>query len=210
MDRSGGDGNQTFQLIIIGLLVAVLFVQLTDFDLATMKGKHSLYSDVTYSGECENKYFASTSDGRIIPLSPKDEPGVSKPELLNWASLAVADTMTFGFNDYHSRLQNSSRYFSSKGWESFTQALERSRIIEMVEANQQVVTTTAQGAPVVLSEGVKEGIYGWEVEVPVVITYQAGARTRTDRLLVRLNIKRSSLLENDKGLAIEQWIATPR
>jgi len=207
MERSGG--NDTLSYIIIGLLVAVLFVQLTDFDLEANKGK-AKFGDVEYSGDCQNNYFATTQDGKIIPMAPLDETGVSTAVLLNWSSEAIAETMTFGFNDYRRRLQDSSRFFSPTGWESFTSALKRSRIIEMVEANQQVLTAAAQGAPVLVSEGVKDGVYTWEVQVPVVLTYQSGARTRTDRLLVTLVIKRSTLLENDKGLAIEQWIATPR
>lgn len=209
MDGSGDDRNQTLSFIIIGLLVAVLFVQLTNFELAATKGQPKV-GDVEYSDECESKYFASTADGRIIPLTPLGESGVTTPVLLNWASEAIAETMTFGFNDYKRRLQGSSRYFSKKGWASFTTALERARILEMVEANQQVVSAAAQGAPVLVSEGVKDGVYTWNVQVPTVLTYQSGARTRSDRLLVTLVIKRSSLPENDKGLAIEQWLAVPR
>lgn len=190
-------------------MVAILFVQLTDFELGATKGKPK-FGDVEYSDECQNKYFATTQDGRIIPITPKDEPGVTNPVLLNWATEAIASTLTFGFNDYRRRFQENSKYFSKKGFASFTEALERARLIEMVKTNQQVVTAAPQGAPVIVSEGVKDGVYRWEVQVPTVITYQSGAKIRTDRLLITLVIKRSTLLENDKGLAIEQWIAVPR
>lgn len=201
------EGDQHLSFIIIGLLAAVLFVQLTGY---TLSGVGSSSEDDPFSGQCENKYFATSEDGRLIPMTPLGEKGVNNAALTNWASLAVSDVMTFGFHDYRSRFQENSKYFSSKGWESFSTALERARIIEMIEVNQQVVTAAAQGVPVIVSEGVKDGVYEWNVQVPTVITYQSGSRTRSDRLLVTLVIKRSSAIENKEGLAIEQWIATPR
>ena len=47
---------------------------------------------------------------------------------------------------FSKHIAEASRNFTRKGWESFTQALQRSRIIEMVETNQQVVTAAPAGA----------------------------------------------------------------
>ena len=88
--------------------------------------------------------------------------------------------------------------------------MERSRIIELVEANQQVLTAAPAGAPIVVSEGLVAGRYQWEVQLPMVLTYQAGARTRQDRLLVTIVIVRVPRLESANGVGIEQWVAVPR
>ena len=64
MDGRDDESNQTLNFIIIGLLVAVLFVQLTDFQLAAIEDAPKV-GDVEYSDACESKYFASTADGRI-------------------------------------------------------------------------------------------------------------------------------------------------
>ncbi|MEZ5813778.1 MAG: DotI/IcmL/TraM family protein [Alphaproteobacteria bacterium] len=166
--------------------------------------------EVTYTDQCENRYFATTEDGRLFQMQPLDRPGITQAALISWVSEAVIDTMTFGFHDYRMRMQDNSRYFTRKGWESFTTALQNARIIEMVAANQQVVSAAVNAAPVVVSEGVVEQNYQWTVQVPFVVTYQSGARLRSDNLLVTLVIVRSSRLENDKGIAIQQWIAAPR
>ncbi len=158
----------------------------------------------------ENRYFATTEDGRLVPMVPLNEPNMSTPALMSWVAQAATEVMTFGFNDYRRRLQESSRNFTRRGWESFTQALSRSRIIEMVEANQQVVTAAPQGAPIIVSEGLVAGRYQWEVQMPVILTYQSGARTRTDNLLVTLIVVRIPRLESSNGIGIEQWIATSR
>lgn len=155
----------------------------------------------------ENRYFATTEDGRLVPMTPLSEPNLSVPALMSWSAQAATEVMTFGFNDYKRRLQEASRNFTRSGWASFTTALEKSRIIEMVEANQQVVSAAPSSAPVLISEGLSKGRYQWQVQVPLVITYQAGASVRSDNLLVTLLIVRVPKLESSNGVGIEQWLA---
>lgn len=158
----------------------------------------------------ENIYFATTEDGRLVPMVPLRQPNLSTPALMSWVAQSATEVMTFGFNDFRRRLQEASRNFTRTGWESFTSALQKSRIIEMVEANQQVVTAAPQGAPILQSEGLSNGRYQWIVQLPMVVTYQAGARTRSDSLLITLVIVRVPRLESPNGVGIEQWIAVPR
>ncbi|HEY8190992.1 MAG TPA: type IVB secretion system apparatus protein IcmL/DotI [Alphaproteobacteria bacterium] len=158
----------------------------------------------------ENRYFATTEDGRLVPMVALSEPNLSTPALMSWVAQATTEVMTFGFNDYKRRLQESSRNFTPRGWESFTQALQRSRIIEMVEKNQQVVTAAPQGAPILQSEGVVMGRYQWVVQIPMILSYQAGSQSRSDALMVTLVVVRVPRLESPSGVGIEQWIAYAR
>lgn len=158
----------------------------------------------------ENRYFATTSDGRLVPMVPLSEPNLSTPALTSWAAQAATEVMTFNFNDYRRRLQESSRNFTRKGWESFTVALQNSRTIDAVLENQQIVFAAPEGAPILLSEGIINGRYQWDVQLPMVITYQSGARKRNDKLFVNLKIVRVPRLESPNGVGIEQWIAVPR
>ncbi len=155
----------------------------------------------------ENRYFATTEDGRLVPMVPLSEPNLSVPALMSWSAQAATEVMTFGFNDYKRRLQQASRNFTRLGWVSFTSALEKSRIIEMVETNQQVVSAAPASAPVLISEGLVNGRYQWQVQIPLVVTYQAGASVRSDKMLVTLLLVRVPKLESPNGVGIEQWIA---
>lgn len=154
----------------------------------------------------ENRYFATTEDGRLVPMVPLSQPNLSTPALMSWAAQAVTEVMTFGFNDYRRRLQESSRHFTRQGWESFKTALERSRIIETVEANSQVVSAAPRGAPILRREGVIQGRYQWTVEIPLALTYQSGSKTKTDSLIITLVIVRVSRLESPSGVGIAQWV----
>jgi intracellular multiplication protein IcmL len=138
-----------------------------------------------------------------------NEPNLSTPALMSWSAQAATEVMTFGFNDYRRRLQEASRNFTRTGWASFTGALDKSRILEMVQQNQQVVTAAPRSAPVLISEGMSNGRYQWQIEIPMVITYQAGSQTRADNLIVTLLIVRVSKLESPNGVGIEQWVAQP-
>lgn len=155
-------------------------------------------------------YFATTEDGRLIPMVPLGQPNLSTPALMSWVAQGTTEVMTFGFNDYRRRLQESSRNFTKRGWESFTQALQRSRIIEMVEVNQQTITAAPKGAPVLESEGLVAGRYQWVVQIPLILTYRSGVRTYNTGLLVTVVVVRVPRLESPSGVGIEQWIAAAR
>lgn len=155
----------------------------------------------------QDHYFATTADGRIMQLLPLEAPNMGTSALMSWAAQSATEVMTFGFHDYQRRLQQSSRHFTRYGWESFTTALQKSRIIESVEANQQVVTAQPRSAPILIQEGVFNGKYRWVVDLPLTVTYQAGSASRVDNLMVRMVIDRVPSLENPNGVGIEQWIA---
>ena len=157
----------------------------------------------------ENRYFATTEDGRLIPMTPLSQPNLSNPALLSWVAQAATESMTFGFSDYRRRLQESSRHFTSRGWESFTNALQSARILEAVEANSQVLTAVPRGAPVIISRGEINGQYQWIIELPMRLTTQSGGKTRNDRWILTLAVVRVPRLESPNGVGIAQWIAQP-
>lgn len=141
---------------------------------------------------------------------PFDQPNLPMTYLLAWYSFAVTDIMTFGFNDYKTRLSMSSDYFTERGWKSFSKGLERSRIIEMVEVNKQYITAAPKGAPIIQSRRALDGRYQWVVEIPMVLTYMSGAKRSNSGLLVTAIIVRSDDPKHPYGIGIEQWIAMAR
>lgn len=155
----------------------------------------------------EYKYFATTEDGRVVPMIPMDEPNLSTPALMSWVAQSAAEVYTYGHHDYRRRLQEASRLFTRTGWESFTTALEASKVMDVLRENQQVVTAAPGGAPIILSEGVVNGRYEWMVELPLHVTYQAGAKRTSRTLQVRMVIVRVEQLESPHGVGINQWIA---
>ena len=175
--------------IILGLIAAMFFV--------------------IHVHQPENIYFATTEDGRTIPMTPLDQPNLSNPALMSWVAQAATEVMTFGFNDYQRRLQESSRFFTRRGWESFTAALQSARILESITENSQSITAAPRGAPILQEEKNVGNQHQWIVQIPLVLSYQSGSKTRADNLIVTLVIVRVPRLESPNGVGIAQWIARP-
>jgi len=157
----------------------------------------------------ENRYFATTEDGRLIPMVPLNQPNLSTPALLSWSAQAVSETMSFSFSNYRRNLQESSRFFTRAGWESFSTALQQARIIESIETLTQEVTAVPAGAPILKSEGISGGQYQWVVQIPILLTYASGSKTRSERWVVTLVVVRVPRLESPNGVGIAQWLAVP-
>ena len=155
----------------------------------------------------KDRYFATTADGRILQLVPLDQPNMSTSALMSWVSQAATEVMTFGFHDYQRRLQDASRHFTRRGWESFTTALQRSRIIESVDELQQVVTAAPRSAPVLVQQGVFNGRYRWVVRLPLTVTFRSGSKQSSSNLEITITIERVPTLESPNGVGIESWIA---
>lgn len=157
----------------------------------------------------ENRYFATTEDGRLIPMVPLSQPNLSTPALLSWAAQSVSETMSFSFSNYRRNLQESSRHFTRAGWESFSTALQQARIIESVEELTQEVSAVPAGAPILTDERLVGGTYQWVVQIPILLTYTSGAKKRNESWLVTLVIVRVPRLESPNGVGIAQWLAVP-
>ncbi|TAL39903.1 MAG: type IV secretion protein IcmL [Alphaproteobacteria bacterium] len=159
------------------------------------------------SSQPQDRYFATTADGRIMQMTPLDQPNMDTPALLSWVAASAADVMTFNYTDYQRRLQQSSRHFTKVGWETFAGALQRSRIIDSVTAGNQMVSAQPKTAPVLVQEGPINGKYRWVVNMPLLVNYKGTANARQDTLQLSLVIERVAALENPNGVGIAQWVA---
>jgi intracellular multiplication protein IcmL len=164
---------------------------------------------VVHIHQPENRYFATTEDGRLIPMVALSEPNLSTPALTSWAAQAATEVMTFGFHDYRRRLQESSRNFTRTGWSSFTAALDQAKTIPLVESQQMVVTATPTAAPIVIQEGLNRGRYEWRVQMRLGLSYVSPGNPRNESWLVTMLIVRVPRLESPSGVGIEQWVAEP-
>jgi len=155
----------------------------------------------------EDRYFATTEDGRLVPLVPLNQPNLSTPALTSWAAQAATEVMTFGFNDYQRRLQEASRNFTRRGWDSFTKALQEADTVDAAIGNKQIITAAPRAAPVVIQEGVVGNRYEWLVQMPLLLTFESADKSKTDTYYVTLRIVRVSRLESANGVGIEQWVS---
>jgi hypothetical protein len=72
-------------------------------------------------------YFFTSPTGVPMKIIPPDRPNMSDPALLQWAVEAATNAYTFNFVNYRQSLQESSAYFTKKGYTAFLSALKESR-----------------------------------------------------------------------------------
>lgn len=152
------------------------------------------------------KYFATTTEGRIMPLVPLDRPNLSASALLQWANTAAIAAYTYNFVNYRQALQSASEFFTPEGWQGFMNALQSSNNLNAVIDKKLVVSAVATGAPVILEQGVILGTYTWRVQMPLLITYQSASQFSQQAVTVTMLINRVSTLASPLGVGIAQFI----
>lgn len=151
------------------------------------------------------QYFATTSDGKVIPLYPLQSPVVSTAELLQWATVAATSANTYNFANYRKELQEASQYFTPTGWKEYQKELKGSRNLETVTAKKLTVSAVATGAPIILDQGVVLGKYKWKIQLPILVTYESSTTKISQPLVVNMLVTRVSTLDYKNGIAIDAF-----
>lgn len=174
--------------VIIAILALALFVQVGNKPKPT--------------------YFATTESGRIIKLVPLNEPNLSDRALIQWATNAVLAVYTYNFNNYRQVFQDSRQYFTDDGWQQFITALSQSRNLQAVQDKKLVLSAVVSSAPIVNREYVAgNGKYTWEIQLPVMVTYQSLSEEFHENLVIVLRVQRVSTLDSSDGVGIISFVA---
>ena len=181
----------------------ILFVMLLSITL-----NFGLASAVLYviANPPQAKYFATSINGRITPLSPLDKPNQADSAILQWANQAAIATFTYNFVNYQNELQSASRYFTRSGWGQFLTALRTSGNLDMVKSKKLIVSAVATRAPVILQKGPLGGRYAWRIQMPILVTYQSASEFKQQNNVVTILVKRVSTLETPRGIGISQYL----
>lgn len=138
---------------------------------------------------------------------PLDEPVMEDAMLAAWAARVAAQVMTFGHQNLDQRMAQSKDYFTPQGWENFQQAIKTSRLVDRVRDEKDSITATTKLDPVVMQEGVENGIYRWIVKFPLALDFKTETAGKDTVWQLTLKIER---MDGTNTVGIAQWIATPQ
>lgn len=159
----------------------------------------------------EREYFAVDSQtGRLIPMPALGQPYLSKGALLGWFVDCVVATNTYDYVNYQRQLGASAGCFTTSGWGEFTEALGRAGTIDQMKSQRMVANAVPTGAPVIAREGVRSGVYSWEIEMPVMVTFHGARTNTTQRLLLTAVVARVPTSVNKFGVGIDHYVARER
>lgn len=155
------------------------------------------------------KYFATSINGSVTPLTAIDQPNQSDSAVLQWANQAAIAAFTYNFVNYREELQAASGFFTPSGWREFLRALNDSNNLNAVTEKRLVVSAVATRAPTILEKGTLNGAYSWRIQMPVLVTYQSASEFSQQNNVVTILIRRISTLNSPRGIGISQFIVEP-
>jgi len=186
-----------------GRLINVVLVLL--LIMAALAGVIAYQSVLLVQGKRE--YFTIDNNGRIAPILAVSDPVVTQGQLLERFKVCVSQANDYNFVDYQKRLAEAQECFTDAGWEQFAEALTRSGALTQVRERRLIVSSVATGPAIVIRQGKRNGVYTWEVQMPIQLTYQGGPDGKSNtaqRHLVTALLQRTN--ENRYSVGIAQYV----
>lgn len=137
-------------------------------------------------------------------------PNIQPVSLVNWVRDAAVLSFYYNYNNVDLWIADYSHYFTPLGWVHYYNALKKSGNIEKVKNERITVTSTPLEPPKILWEGVDLNVYKWQVQIALLVHYQAETgKTVEQKLMVTMMLRRTDAPNNKNGIAIDQFIAKP-
>ena len=151
-------------------------------------------------------YFATTSDGRVIPMTPLSEPLRSSRWLLSWASRTAVDALTMDFVNWKRTFARIRGRFSPQAYADFYRAFDAGGMKTLILDRQMVVSAVPEDAPVIVATGVIGGRRAWKIQIPMTVSYSNGAGTTPKHYVVTMMVTRVPPTINPGGVAVTQFV----
>lgn len=187
--------QDSYRIVVVVLLVAILIIA----GLAATIGY-----EVTH--RAQPKYFATTSDGKLIPMIPLDRPNMTDQSLLKWVSSAIISLYTYDFLNFRADFQQNQKYFTDRGWKAFLDSLAKSNNLQAVQQQKLTVQAVPAGAPIITRQGILDGRYSWQIQMPILVTYESLSQQFNQQLLITIMVQRLSTLSSEYGIGISQLV----
>ncbi|MEE4377686.1 MAG: DotI/IcmL/TraM family protein [Candidatus Competibacteraceae bacterium] len=153
------------------------------------------------------EYFATTADGRLIPLVPISEPYVAPEVMLTWVTQSVTQAYTLDFVHFRQQLSEMRELFTARGFRKHRDALDEAGILEAVKKRRLVTQVVATAPPIITNLGRIGNRFSWRIEVPIQVSYQGGSsQSQPQKNVVEVLVVRIPTHELARGYAIHQMI----
>jgi intracellular multiplication protein IcmL len=148
-------------------------------------------------------YFATTNQGKLTKLTPMNQPNLTNSALTKWVTHAVTTSYNFNFGNYDVALNDAKVFFTEAGYQHFMNALKAARTLDTVKEKNLVVFAVAPQPAVVIKEGpTADGIYAWQVQLPLLLTYQSASDQIKQNVILTILVARRPTIESPEGIGI--------
>lgn len=136
---------------------------------------------------------------------PLNQPAVTTIQVKAMANEAFKAAYSFDFLNYKKQQAEAARYFTPEAWKTFQAALMKSGLLNQVFEEKLVTTGLAESTgPIVLSQELLNGTYGWLVTFPATITLLSDNATTAFHYKVSMRIMRANEPVGVRGLIVSE------
>lgn len=158
----------------------------------------------------DNKYFASSPDGKITPMVALDSPIINDNGIKLFTRDTLYDVLNLDFDTWRQDLEKGRVGFIDKGLGNLITAVKDAGIIAIMEKDR-VNLRTEFSTPIISQKGLKNKVATWVVQIP--ITYNFVGQNTTSKPLKFILIATVQAVDNKtspKGVAISQVVTVPQ
>lgn len=120
-------------------------------------------------------------------------------KLAVWTNEAIIATYTYNYKNFLSRQKEIAKYFTAKGWTSYSTALNDAKIPAIIQQNAYFVSSVATIPPQIKLINANQ----WQAIMPILVLYENPQSQQTQHLLVTINFILAPPGQGVRGLAIE-------
>jgi intracellular multiplication protein IcmL len=162
-----------------------------------------------YATRTKAQYFLEAPNGAVKEVFPLNEPNVTPTAILKWSALAATSAYTIDFYHYQENIDALKDFFTVDGYQDYLTSLQSSDSLNRIVKDKLIQSAVTTNTPVILQEGITNGVYTWRIQVPILVTYQ-GASTQSSfkNLAVSLLVIRVPTDIAAKGIGIAQIVDT--
>lgn len=143
------------------------------------------------------------SKASSVPLNQANLPSA---QVLIWAGKTLQEVYTYNYKNFPQVLTSIRHHFTQPGYDSYMKALDESKNMQVVQDKKLAVSGKA-GKGTVVKESLNNGIYTWEVQIPIEVTYEGVGESIKQNIVANLEIVRVPNADSPAGIAIHSITA---
>jgi Type-IV b secretion system, inner-membrane complex component len=135
---------------------------------------------------------------------PLSQSNVTDSEVETFAIDVAKSAYSYDFKNYPKQIPTNQQYFTEAGWTAFVTALDKSNNLKILENRKLVASATSTGKAKVVKKEVKNGTFTWQVQLPLLVTYENESKLIKQTLIVTLLISRT---HSPTNLGVSHFVA---
>lgn len=156
----------------------------------------------------DREYFA-TDNGRLFPLIPLSRPYQKSADVIQFGKETLTRGFTLDFLNWRQQLEDLRPYFTREGFAQFIDNLERMGILDAIKQRRMSMSASV-GTAVLVADGVKDGVYHWDLEMPIEIRLEGQTqRLPAQHFTAHVHVVRIPTLDSVRGIGTASVVTDP-